>query len=520
MGVAFFVALTPIWETDIFWHITVGRSILDEGRLPVANIWSAADPAQPYDTLYWLYDLFVAWIDRRLGLPAVRWVHAVWFSGTLAGFYAALRGLKCAPSLATLFALLLLAAFHDRIRLRPHLFGFTFDLLLTFAVIALHRLHRWLWLYAFLAFFVWASLHNIPAWSGLLGLLALSALILIYEHVVKIDQLRGRALMLTLGAALGCVVAPASLDWVSTFRFEPVSYIDEFLAWPAVTARQSGARLPHGVLARLFSPAALIGWLIVAWRWWNVIRLDPERRRVQGAPRELILALFFVVLSLGWWRFFYFGALALLLLYVAWKRLSEDPPRERVVQRTPSKWASVRLALASTAVTVITVHYEALDYPSFGTAIEARATTVDARYFPTLTTALLAESGIRARIGTIPNWGGYILYHGWPRLSVTIDGRFVAPPVVSAVTHQIVEIRQTGQNAHHLPALYAQLPADFLVMPAPAFLGGAVPEDWVRIASGPTDDLYARRSPHLPEWIARLREVAARHGALPKAPSQ
>jgi hypothetical protein len=68
---------------------------------------------------------------------------------------------------------------------------------------------------------------------------------------------------------------------------------------------------------------------------------------------------------------------------------------------------------------------------------------------------------------------------------------------------------------HLLSTLYDRLPADFLLIPRPAFAEGASTGDWVFVAKTDHAELYARRGPELGLWMERFKVVVQKNRALP-----
>jgi hypothetical protein len=288
----------------------------------------------------------------------------------------------------------------------------------------------------------------------------------------------------------------------------------EFAAWPAITERVTLDSLPHVLVARLFNPLAVVFWILVALRWWRRVRPDEAMRRAAGHPYELVLAAYFLVLAFAFWRLFYLSVLALLLIESARRRTNEHlsqsaPPRAL-------RWRRASMWVASAVLAIVTIHYEIVSqFVPLSESLKSRLVTVDERYFPSVLTRLLSESGIHARVATISNWGGYVLYHAYPRMRVTLDGRYVAPPEVLAISSAVNQIRKSGQRLDRLAALYDRLPADFLLMPKPAFAEGAPTGAWTFVAKTDHAELYARRGSNLASWMERFRTVVEQNRNAP-----
>jgi hypothetical protein len=499
-----FCALSPIWEMDVFWHLSVGRWILDHHALPSQNVWSAADPTQAWHPAQWLWEALAAGLDRWRGLEAVRIANAAWLTATFAVMFLLLRR-RLGAAAALCAAVLVFAAFHDRVRVRPHVINLTGEILVTWFVLTVRRPRPVHLALGFAGFCLWASLHSGGAWMVVALLAVLGAFALAWER--KRED-RGRVMLLAfaLCAGLGWLASPGSTAWISGHEDAAIGYVEEWRAWPAIVHGYGAAKAPHLVLARMFLPAAVIGWLLFFVRWRRAVR-DEAVRTELGVPAELCWALLCILAGTSGWRFFYLAAIAGVALWLGWRRVT-DAEGDRA---PPSRRASLIAVAVTVAVALSTLQYECVDYPTLAEAWGSRGETVDDRYFPTLGTQLLVESKLQARVGVLPNWGGYVTYQGWPKLTATIDGRFCAPDEVKEITRRVLEIYDSGQHTEQLAALFDRLPADFLLLPRGRHTSRLNLPSWAKVATGAVEDLWIRKTPDSVEWIHTLRTVVERH---------
>ncbi|GMV38548.1 MAG: hypothetical protein AMXMBFR64_02640 [Myxococcales bacterium] len=491
-----FCALRPIWDIDIFWHVAVGRWILEHLALPDRDLWSAADPDAPWQSFQWLYQALVAALDQRTGLRGVRVAHAVWVVATFGLAWRLLRRRGLSVVATAALVLLLLVVWHDRMRVRPHIINLTAWLLIAHLVDRPTFSLRAAPLVA-VAFLLWSALHLGGAFIAVVVLAGLSVATLALARWRGPSPVDLRVHALALAALVGWVLCPGaagSLEYAAGQHGGSVSSIPEWQSWLAVLSRYSDYAHPNMAITLAALPVAAALFAIAAARWLRSLRAGDDDPRVTR-PLGLLLAVPLLVMATLWIRFTWMAWPAGLLA-ASWLWRDGLPG-------APRRW---RLAAAGVAVALlaVTIHYATLaQYPSVSASLHARADDVDSRHFPVEVTALLASSGVEGRVATPAAWGGYILYHAWPALRVTVDGRMVAPPRVLQITEAIAGAWSSPGGADALPPLYAALPADFLVMPHPAFRGRDTGE-WAPVASSPVADLYARQGPQLANWASRL----------------
>ena len=70
---------TETVDTDIWWHIGIGKDIIETASVPHVNRYSLLGHGEPYHDSYWLFQIIVAAIDRKAGIPGVQlFVMALW----------------------------------------------------------------------------------------------------------------------------------------------------------------------------------------------------------------------------------------------------------------------------------------------------------------------------------------------------------------------------------------------------------------------------------------------------------
>ena len=97
----------PIFDPDLWWHITVGRWILANGEVPSQDYWNLFAAGAPWKAYSWLVELVFAFVSNNfgeVGLLILKYFLAVslsavfaisfslvakdWFFGSLLGFYS------------------------------------------------------------------------------------------------------------------------------------------------------------------------------------------------------------------------------------------------------------------------------------------------------------------------------------------------------------------------------------------------------------------------------------------------
>lgn len=170
-GVAIFAALwalRPVWDMDLWWHIALGRFIVESG-LPLTDPLALGREGVSWATFQGGYEAFVALLDQWGGIFLVRGVHASAVGVGIALFGRSAQKVSGSFILGLAAAFLLLVLYEDRIRVRPHVFHFLGMNLLLCHLATRNFMWKFkdiLWLVPL--FVVWSGFHGPASLWGLL----------------------------------------------------------------------------------------------------------------------------------------------------------------------------------------------------------------------------------------------------------------------------------------------------------------------------------------------------------------
>ncbi len=432
-------AWRPIWNVDLFWHVATGR-VIQAGGLPTQDVFSAANPAAPWSTFQWLYQLAVAGIDDVAGLGGLRGTHALLYGLGLAA-WARLVARRAGVGGALAIVGVLLLLFEDRLRARPHL------LELWLVVPLLHGLSsdpvgpRRLGLVALAP--LWANLHAVSSlwWVALFGAWAL-------------PRRDPRALGLWVLGTATILTAPG--------------------AWAGLT----GALGSHQAWPVEFVPELGRTWIYAQQGPW-------------GACMLLGVGLGVVAAGSSWrkggdWseRMAGTGCALAAVMMARWAWFAAVPIALALQHRPPARWARLRHSSLCLLALPPLLHAG----PRWSLA--ERMSPLQAERFPVAAADYLAHNNLRVPTDTDPAWSGYLLYRLHPGTTVLADGRLVFGEEVADLLrrrfegdgdtfaeavgrfHTLALVAPTGSLPALDPALWRQVYADEIAevwLPRPAW---------------------------------------------------
>lgn len=199
--------ILPIYNPDLFWHLSAGRWIAQNHIVPREDFLSFTMPGAPWSDFEWLSQLLFHWTHQLGGLPAL-WALKVLLLALTARLFLLTLSLYGLPFLHRAAALVLwsLAAL-ARSDIRPELFSILFFSTLILALEAYRlqslRLHRLRLSPAafFTVFALWANLHA----GFIFGLLLLICVTAAEVLMRKSWRLLG---LCTSAAAAGALCTP------------------------------------------------------------------------------------------------------------------------------------------------------------------------------------------------------------------------------------------------------------------------------------------------------------------------
>jgi hypothetical protein len=389
---AFCVPTIP--SSDMWWHLSTGRYILQNHTVPHADPFSSTIAGKPWTVHEWLSDVIFYFAYSIIGSAGLMLLTALVL--TLAFWFAFQR--SGGTLLARILALALgVWAASPIYSLRPQIFSYLLASIFLFVLSRYFECgsNKLLFLLPVLTI-PWVNLHG----GYVLGI----TLIVLFAVGAVADWIAGQADLATtkrrvvtlLLTCLSClVVVPLNPNGFTMFIYPLVT----LKAWGAQTDIMEW-RSPDFHLA-MFRPLALLMLLAVA-----ALALSPKRPR----PCQILLFVFFSYTALYSMRnlpFFVLAAFPLLSEYAflpAWKFPAWKFGFEKTFQ------ASAVLLVAAVCANIVSDHI---------------ATELDREQsrFPARAASFLDAQKLPAPLFNSYDFGGYLIWRLYPRYRVYIDGR-------------------------------------------------------------------------------------------------
>lgn len=481
-GLAGLVALRPIWDVDIFWHIAAGRWIVEHRSFPTQDVFSFVDPPRDWVTFQWLYEVLCYAVDNWAGLTGVRVLHSSLTALAFAAFawfavrYLGQRGVarERVVSLAFLLLALLFALYADRVRVRPHVFNLLFwSVALNILLTMRNRILLRATLLA-VVMLLWSNLHAGGSFIFLLVLAAWPVAALLVRRLGRPggrwEAALGSVREGTIFWGLAAVMALVSPNWLRgvaqayTMLGGSEALIEEWLPFWHYFAIASN---PLHVAAGLAPLVGLAG-VLAAVRFGRTARLE-----------ALLAALGLTLLPFRSARFVYLVAFSAVLIAPYLPVLWAGAQR---------KWVDAVLVSVVVCAFGATLDYHSrVQFGSIGGYIESFQSDLDERRFPIEFDALVADMARDReqplKIFCQPNWGGYLLYGHHPRVRVLADGRGNFSEDLGNRLHFIYLYRHDPRYGAAIEKIYDESGADLLIMQNPVVPKGHHLLHWQRVAA-------------------------------------
>lgn len=398
--------MQPLGNTDVGWHIALGRWIVEHGEVPDREPFSHTAAGVPMVAHEWLTQWLYAVATDQFGLAGLQVVHGLIGVALVMLLYACLRGCGATRSFAFLGVVIWLAIAMVRFQVRPHMINLLFAIVgYAWLFVVRPRLTRRQLAGCFVYAVVWANLH-----SGVLLAVAVTGLYagaatagkLILKRPAHPDEL-GQDNLLRLWC-LAVLVATAVLCTPNGFRLLP--YLVETARLNSQYSQEWYSIFSAvGVASRSTIKFALYCGLLaatVAVAWW---------RRREVPLGRLALPLFFVLLPAVSGQRFTWAVFAAVVF--AFSEVSTS-------YRRASGWRISTVAV----VTAIALAAVALPWRE-GLQNATPRGDFNSTKFPVGAMNFLDDIELAGNLFAPNKWGGYVLYRTHDRYPVFIDGRWV-----------------------------------------------------------------------------------------------
>jgi hypothetical protein len=409
LGLVGVLAIMPIASEDFFWHLTLGRVILREHRIPHTDLFSAVHPDAPYVQPQWLWELCAAWVDSLGGLRAIRVMQGMLLVASFALLLSVLRRLVRDRIMAWTIASLALLLFMDRFRARPDSLTLGFVAASLPLIVEPHagdqRVRR---IYAFVLALLWANVHG---GASLLLFLSMGALVVgsfLHTRFGGAPRERFRdvcwlALSTVAGLLLSPTLIPGLIHWFALIGAQIDTGNEE---WQPPYSILTGAPSPAAWLIALSPTVVLVFYVI------EQVRLMRHGARMAERAGEWFLCGGYLALSHQAIRNVSLAILPLVFM----ARRALGAPR--------SLSTSLGAVLAACVCVAAVVQDAFVDgYGGFARARTLLHEDVLPDTYPVEAAQFIHEAGIEGGLFNEGKWGGYLIYRDWPDVRVFVDTR-------------------------------------------------------------------------------------------------
>ncbi len=505
LAVVIFITLvlqisTPLASTDIWWHIALGKQILESGSLVIDHsifTWTTASSSFVYNS--WLSDILLYVVDKYLGTTGLMALRFLVFIGilTLAWLFAKKRDVANNP-LAWLIVLIAFTFMWGTQLIKPELFSLGFMTIAVWLYYSIRFTGNSGWYLPYLyppLFILWANVH------GAFFLSSLFFISVVIGEILNLKFSRSQAMPAQLRkhfliALVLCI--PAILINPYGYRL-PFAIIETVISGQVVGQEYISAYRPTFLLN--FPPLFLLDYLIASMLLF--VLLIWQKLKVRQTDWVAILAyIVYTILFIQMGRVTYY--LGPIFLFTGLDLLTH---KEASWVWPKSKWRQHTISILSIAG-ILFISGRALSLQRC--TLSHPAIAIEKTFSTSLTTVEEAANYVEKnipgkKIGNLYEAGGYLMYRFWPERKTMIDPR--AFPFVSWI-----ESYFQFMDGEDIENFVRNKEADFWIVnhakPAVTSWFSESP-DWTLVFVGPSSTVFIPKSnkdtkPEISEKIGTL----------------
>jgi len=390
-----------LWDGDTALHIRVGDFILDHGHIPTTDPFSFTKPGARWFPFQWLTGVIFAELNRLSGLKGV-----VLLCGVVIALYLTLLARDMVKrGVNGLLALLLVMFGADasaiHFHARPHLFTLLFLTIANSLIAADRARPSWrIWMLAPLMM-LWVNMHSgFPAMLAVLGLLVAGCAL-----SREWTQVRRYAAVLAACAAASLVNPNGIALHLHISQFLNSSWaMDNINEYQSPVFRSEAMYCYMGIL---FLGLMACAWHFARRRWteclWIAAFAFASLTSARHAPLFIVTAL----------------PLIGVMLTDVWRELATGQPRSSVLgvlaemsEKVTDKLKPLGVWTA-VAIAGVILFADPQHWPK----------DLSGKYFPRQVARQFGPQLMASRVFTTDQWGDYLLWTGYPRQKVFMDGR-------------------------------------------------------------------------------------------------
>jgi hypothetical protein len=203
-----------VTDTDVWWHMAIGRWIVEHGAIPRTEPFSTFGAGKHFEAYSWLFELFVFWCYQKLGLVGIVVFSCAMTVSITAAVHHLVRRLNSSFLLGVITAFLAVYTMGRLYTPRPWLASilfFTLELDILLQARKTRESRELLWLPVIFVF--WVNIH-IQFVDGLvvLGIALAEALVATRWSAIQTNFRAAKMMWVFLGCILATLINPYGLN--------------------------------------------------------------------------------------------------------------------------------------------------------------------------------------------------------------------------------------------------------------------------------------------------------------------
>jgi len=433
----------PIFSSDIWLHLKMGEYIVqNDYTLPISDPFSYTTKGKPVILCEWLSQIVLYLVYNEFGFTGLRVMRVLLMMAALSFVFWTAFQISNRFLVALLVLLVTAYLFRTRYLIRPELFSILFfTFVYTWFTRTRKRFKHVDYAIFFLLCVLWINLHPFMLFAGVIvAILSFARMVTKVRGITswfRITELPFNPNVLFLLFLIGSIINPYGYHiYGYVFGATPVvkQYIQEWQPIFICLQRRLFRFITGGVLAFPCIMKGLVSGIIAC---FLTVLIGSYTRRIRWSIGDILIGLLTIYLAITAARFAWLLFVPVLLIVKYGTIYVEN----RGLPERPRVTTFISFIMVGAGVIIACLYWMNECYTRIPYNLKHE---IQIENYPDVPVRILKATNLSGRLYNPSGWGGYLIYHLYPRYKVFVDTRTYLHGETILVNSMLIQYQYPG----------------------------------------------------------------------------